>query len=78
MITMPGRYAVSNSRFARHGRYVLVEVEADGTVHQLTPKGVRDGVLVPDAWHADVRVYVTDVNERVFVRLGKPDEKVEL
>jgi hypothetical protein len=76
MLSKPGRYAVSNAGFRSHGRYVLVEVDDDGTCHQLNPRGERDGILGRDGWPLDTRVYVTDARELVFVRLGDPGEVV--
>ena len=47
MLKAPGFYAVSAPGSPYH---TVVEVEPDGTVHQLTPDGTRDGVLARDGW----------------------------
>lgn len=47
MLKTPGFYAVSAPGSPY---YTVVEVEPDGTVHQLTPSGARDGVLPADGW----------------------------
>lgn len=56
MIGTPGFYAVSHDGFTRVA--VIVEVEPDGTVHQLTkrPEFKRDGVLVATKWHGATQV----------------------
>lgn len=74
MLRHPGRYAVSDGAFRLHGRYVMVEVDDAGTVHQLTPDGARNGTLDGYGWKAGTRVFVTDPAERVFVRIGKIPE----
>lgn len=47
MLAVPGRYMVFSASMRG---YTYVEVEADGTCHQLTSDYVRDGVLSPDGW----------------------------
>ncbi len=49
MLTKRGFYVIGDTSVP--GSYCLVEVEEDGTVHQLTPEGKRDGVLSKDGWH---------------------------
>lgn len=50
MIKVPGHYEVTSVPMHLRGEYFVVEVEADGTVHQMNPAGERDGVLRPDYW----------------------------
>ena len=50
MVSRPGFYEVSSLGLLAKGQYFVVEVEANGTVHQLTPEGQRDGVLVREGW----------------------------
>ncbi|SCK49427.1 hypothetical protein VAR608DRAFT_4923 [Variovorax sp. HW608] len=55
MLAVPGFYAMSTlSRAAVV--YTTVEVDADGTVYQLTRAGRRDRVLHPETWVADAIV----------------------
>lgn len=54
MLQEPGIYAVGSS--ANTSIYFLVEVEANGTAHQLTPLGKRDGILSPNRWKEDAVV----------------------
>ncbi|MGJ7500120.1 hypothetical protein ACSFBF_07145 [Variovorax sp. ZT5P49] len=56
MIARPGFYEVTSPAMSAMGGYTVVEVEADGTVHQLTPAGARDGVLSREGWSPDVIV----------------------
>lgn len=50
MLAKAGFYAVSGDGFVRG--FTVVEVEADGTCHQLRPAlgFARDGQLLPDGW----------------------------
>jgi len=49
MLKTPGLYIVSTLGSLHMG---YVEVEANGTCHQLAPDTLaRDGVLRPDGWH---------------------------
>lgn len=58
LLTRPGVYEVL-SRFVhlpdggRGAETFQIEVEADGTCHQLTLHGVRDGVLSREGWPVD-------------------------
>jgi hypothetical protein len=56
MKAKPGRYCVSNVRMLARGALVFVDVDTDGTVHQLNPEGKRDGVLGDEGWHGDALV----------------------
>lgn len=60
MLATPGRHCVTTNELwpedQHHGVYSVVEVEADGTCHQLNPKGERDGVLSPEGWRMNTRV----------------------
>lgn len=48
--TMPGKYYIT----ANTCNYIGIEVDSDGTIYQLTPKGERDGILDDDGWETDV------------------------
>lgn len=75
MITRPGRYAVSDAGFMLlHRQYVAVEVTEDGTVHQLTRQGERDGVLSADGWGQQVRVFTMSADEKTFARIGATND----
>ena len=50
MLTKPGIYVLADTAMPK--AYALAEVDAEGTVHQLTPQGQRDGILVADGWKA--------------------------
>jgi hypothetical protein len=56
MLETPGFYQVSTPAMLLMGRYSVVEVEPDGTCHQLKPDGTRDGVLPADGWYPGVIV----------------------
>lgn len=66
-----GRYALSNAGFMRsHSQFVAIEVEANGTVHQLNPKGKRDGILSPDRWGPAACIFVATPDGQ-FTRITK-------
>lgn len=50
MLRTPGFYEVTKPSWWLLNLFFRVEVEADGTVHQLTPTWKRDGVLARDGW----------------------------
>jgi hypothetical protein len=51
MLARPGRYCVSNIPMLMRGAIFFVEVDPDGSCHQLQPQtGQRDGELLPDGW----------------------------
>lgn len=50
MKQVPGLHKVSSETAWEHGIYIKVEVEEDGTVHQLNDEGKRDGILDDDGW----------------------------
>jgi len=55
MLQRPGKWAVM---LPDGLSYYMVDVEADGTCHQLKPDEVtRDGVLRPEGWIGNERVY---------------------
>lgn len=68
MMKRPGRYAVSVDRMLT---YSFVEVDDRGLIHQLMPDAMtRDGILVPERWRYDVRVYTFSADRKTFVRIG--------
>ena len=56
MKTVPGFYRVSTPDIAKHGMWTVVEVDAEGDAHQMTPNMVRDGVLNDVGWCDDAVV----------------------
>lgn len=56
MKKIPGKHAVSDLFSWARGKYVVVEVDADGKVYQLTPEGERDGELDDEGWARNVFV----------------------
>lgn len=66
----PGRYAIPYSAVLPvHHAHVMLEVDADGTIYQLTQQDQRDGVLSPDGFHPNVRAYVVSDSGKTFVRV---------
>lgn len=53
MLKKPGTHWVSTTGSPF---YAKVEVEPDGTCHQLTLEGERDGILSPDKWETNAIV----------------------
>ena len=66
----PGKYAVFVPPDDR--RYIMVEVDYLGLVHQLTPGGKRDGALSMEGWNPKVRVFTVSEDGLKFVRIGHP------
>jgi len=49
----PGRYALTELMgWITQGRYILVDVDEDGNIHQLNKNLERDGILEPDGWRS--------------------------
>lgn len=65
----PGRYALSMRLHEVGAGYYMVEVEPNGTIHQLNPRGERDGVLSAEGFHPATRAYVVSNSELTFVRV---------
>jgi hypothetical protein len=53
MKAKPGRYCISSVPLLAHGALYFVEVDAEGTVHQLTIEGERDGQVRDGGWRGD-------------------------
>lgn len=64
----PGRYALMNLAL-EPDNYLMVEVDAEGTIHQLTPQDQHDGVLSAAGFHPSVRAYVASASGKTFVRV---------
>lgn len=56
MKTVPGFYRVASKAGQLDSFWCVVEVTAEGTVHQMTSEMLRDGVLTDEGWHDDVVV----------------------
>lgn len=74
----PGIHAVSTQEVWGLGRYFLVEVEENGTIHKLSsPDGKRDGVLRDDGWEMEaLPLPFVPINRAAWAQPKGPDTPV--